>query len=74
MFHEPFWHWSVPLLVKYRATCLRLCNIGNFLYFQVSLLMTVFVGWAIHQKVLSVFVGCINNSDSEILAALQIQH
>ena len=54
----------MPLLVKYRQTCLRVT-----LRELKTLCITFddFVGWAAHQTVFS--VAC--NSDSEKLAALQ---
>ena len=50
----------MPLLVKCRITCLRV---------TLRELFVDFVGWATHETVFS--VACINNSDSEILEALQ---
>ena len=64
-FDEPFWHWSVPLLVKCRLTCLRvtLPYLENFL----SVLMTLLDG---HISVKTVSSAACN-SDFEIPAALQ---
>ena len=64
-FDEPFRHWSVPLLVKCRITCLgvTLRELETF----CTILFYDFIGSAAHQTVFS--VAC--NSDSEILLALQ---
>ena len=61
----PFWHWSLPLLVKCRITCFP----SNPPIARKTFAVTVdyFVECAAHQTVFS--VAC--NSDSEILAALQ---
>ena len=64
MSDEPFRHWSVPLLVKCRITCLRVTLRELDYYFFT---FDDFGGWAAHQTVF--FVAF--NSYSEILAALQ---